>query len=208
MSMTRKSTNLSLVEEASKLSQIPSLVLRRPIFSSSLFLCQSFILNCTIITIGKNIEILSVFYSLLAASEIEDENIVMYVGLIVAIFVFITVVIIIIILLRRKTQQNGVYDYCKPYTYAGIIHSAQRNTVKQNHVVKICVQSHLVVFLAKSSSFSVTQKIPFVVITPVFRRKYVFIFLLPRSDNIFFVAINAHVYLFLMGISNAYVQNL
>ena len=86
------------------------------------------------------------FYSLLAASEIEDENIVMYVGLIVAIFVFITVVIIIIILLRRKTQQNGVYDYCKPYTYAGIIHSAQRNTVKQNHVVKnMCSEppSHL-----------------------------------------------------------------
>ena len=78
---------------------------------------------------------MSVSYSLLAASEIEDENIVMYVGLIVAIFVFITV-IIIIILLRRKTQQNGVYDYCKPYTYTGIIHSAQRNTVKQNHVVK------------------------------------------------------------------------
>ena len=105
-------------------------------FFNSLFPCFSLILNCSIVNFCNNTDIIYVFYSLLAASEIEDENIVMYVGLIVAIFVFITVVIIIIILLRRKTQQNGVYDYCKPYTYTGIIHSAQRNTVKQIHVVK------------------------------------------------------------------------
>ena len=82
-------------------------------------------------------------FCLFSASEIEDENIVMYVGLIVAIFVFITVVIIIIILLRRKTQQNGVYDYCKPYTYTGIIHSSHQTV--QTIVEKIyLVQHHLV----------------------------------------------------------------
>jgi len=43
------------------------------------------------------------------ASEVERDNIVIYVGLIVAIAVFITVVVIIVFLLRRKSQQHGVY---------------------------------------------------------------------------------------------------
>ena len=46
------------------------------------------------------------------ASEIENaQNIAMYVGLFVAIAVFITVLAIIIFLIRRKGRDPGVYDY-------------------------------------------------------------------------------------------------
>ena len=44
------------------------------------------------------------------ASEAKDDNVGMYVGLIVAIAIFITVVIVIVVLLRRKRRQHGVYD--------------------------------------------------------------------------------------------------
>ena len=54
------------------------------------------------------------FVVFLVAHEIRDENIIMYVGLIFAIAVFITVVIIIIVLLRRKTRRQGNYNYICP----------------------------------------------------------------------------------------------
>lgn len=51
------------------------------------------------------------FFVISVASEIEKENIAMYVGLIVAIAVFITVTIIIIFLLRRKGRQQSKWTF-------------------------------------------------------------------------------------------------
>ena len=81
---------------------------------------------------------------LIAAREVEDENIIMYVGLIVAIAVFITVVIIIIFLLRRKTQRNGVYDYCKPLQGASTAHEKQIHPVNLNNFIPKFIPYHFI----------------------------------------------------------------
>jgi hypothetical protein len=57
-----------------------------------------------ILTVYKSIGFVSV------ASEIPDDNVAMYVGLGIAVAVFITVIFVIVFLLRRKkSHQTGVY---------------------------------------------------------------------------------------------------
>ncbi len=79
------------------------------------------------------------------AREVEDENIIMYVGLIVAIAVFITVVIIIIFLLRRKTRQNGVYDYCKPLQGASTAHEKQIYSINPYQFIPKFMLFHFII---------------------------------------------------------------
>ena len=44
-------------------------------------------------------------------TDAKDENIAMYIGLIVAVAVFITIIIVVVVLVRRRQQQAGNYEY-------------------------------------------------------------------------------------------------